>query len=129
MGFQIPHWYKEGSVIVPHVHIYIPDDGTGGVIKFYCEYAWTNIDQTGEVSTTTVSGTITRTASQGINNNAILSFGNITGTGKTISSVFMCRIYRNPADAADTFTSSVWLKSADIHAEKDTEGSRTITAK
>lgn len=129
MGFQIPHSYKEGSDIIPHIHIYIPDDGTGGVIKYYCEYTWTNIDQTGTVATTTISGTITRAANAGINNNAILSFGTVTGTGKTISSVFMCRIYRNPADVGDTFGASTWLKSADIHFECDTLGSKTATAK
>ena len=129
MGFQIPHSYKEGSTIVPHIHLYIPDDGTGGVIKFYCEYTWTNVNQTGTTATTTTSGTITRVANEGINNNAILSFGEIVGTGKTMSSVFMCRIYRNPADAADTFGVSCWLKSADIHIEMDTLGSRQILTK
>ena len=129
LGFQLPHSYKEGSTITPHIHLFIPDDGTGGVIKFLCEYTWTNVDQTGAVATTTVNGTITRTANAGINNNAILSFGDIVGTGKTISSIFMCRIYRDPADATDTFGLSTWMKSADIHFEKDTIGSRTATAK
>lgn len=129
VGFQINHEYKEGSDIVPHLHLFIPDDVTGGNIKFYCEYTWANVDQTGTITTTIVSGTITRAANAGINNNAKLSFGTITGTGKTISSVFMCRIYRDPADVADTFGSSVWLKSADIHYEMDTLGSRTITSK
>lgn len=129
IGFQINHDYKEGSDITPHIHLYIPDDGTGGVIKFYMTYAWSNVSQTGSISETTISGTVTRTASQGINNNAILSFPAITGTGKTISSIIMCRIYRDPADAADTFASSVWLKSADIHYEIDGLGSSTITAK
>ena len=129
LGFQLNHDYKEGSDIVPHLHLYIPDDGTGGVIKFYMNYTWTNIDATGTVSETTVSGTVTRAASAGINHNAILSFGTITGTGKTISSVFMCRIYRDPADVADTFGTSVWLKSADLHYEVDSIGSRGILTK
>lgn len=129
LGFQLNHDYKEGSDIIPHLHLYIPDDGTGGVIKFYMNYTWTNIDSTGSVAETTVSGTITRVANAGIGNNAILSFGTISGTGKTISSIFMARIYRNPADVADTFGVSTWLKSADIHYLCDTCGSRTATAK
>lgn len=129
MAFQLPHSYKEGSNIVPHIHLYIPDDATGGVIKFQCDYVWTNIDTTGSVATTNLTGTITRTASQGINNNAILSFGTITGTGKTISSILTCRIWRDPTDVADTFGSSVWSLSVDIHYEMDTLGSRTITTK
>jgi hypothetical protein len=41
----------------------------------------------------------------------------------------MCRIYRDPTNVADTFGSSVWLKSADIHVECDTIGSREILTK
>jgi hypothetical protein len=129
MGFQLPHSYKEGSDIVPHIHLFIPDNVTGGTIKFYMEYTWTNLEQTGAVSPTTISGTLTRTASEGINNNSVLSFGTVSGAGMTISSMFMCRIYRDPGDVADTFGASVWLKSSDIHVEKDTIGSRTISSK
>lgn len=131
MGFQLNHDYKEGSDIKFHVHLYIPDDGTGGVIKMSCEYTWTNINQTGTVNTTTITGTVTRAANAGINNNAILSFDSaiISGSGKGISSVFMCRIFRDPIDNADTFGLSVWLKSADIHYQVDTLGSRQETAK
>lgn len=129
MSFQIPHSYKEGSDIVPHVHLHIPDDVTGGTIKFYFEYNWTNVDQTGVVATTTISGTTVRTPSQGINTNSKLIFPAITGTGKTISSIISCRIYRDPTDVADTFAASVWMKAADLHYEKDTIGSRTTLVK
>lgn len=124
IGWQLSHTWLEGSDIIPHIHLYIPDNAVGGVIKIYGEYTWTNIGQTGAVATTTVSGTITRTANQGVANNIILSLGAITGTGKTISSMFMSRIYRDPTDVADTFGASVWLKSADIHYQKNMLGSR-----
>jgi hypothetical protein len=129
MGFQLPHEYKEGSSIMPHIHLHVPNDGTGGTIKFYCEYEWANIDQAGAISPVTVAGTKVVTANFGAQNNVIVSFGNIVGTGKTISSIFMCRIYRDPADASDTFGASAWLKSADIHVEIDTLGSRQATSK
>jgi hypothetical protein len=129
LGWQMSHRRKEETNIVPHIHLFIPDDVTGGTIKFYCEYTWTNVNQTGAVATTTISGTVVRGASAGISNNHILSFGTVTGTGKTLSSIFMCRIYRDPADVADTFGSSVWLKSADLHVEIDTVGSREPLAK
>lgn len=124
IGFQIPHSYKEGTDIFPHIHLFVPNDLTGGTIKFYCEYTWTNINQIGVINTTTVNGYIIRSINNGINNNIKLNFGSISGLNKTISSIFMCRIYRNPADIEDTFESSVWLKSADIHIERDTIGSR-----
>lgn len=129
IGFQLPHSYKEGSSIIPHLHLYIPNDVSGGDIYFQMDYTWTNIDQTGAVTPLTLNGTITRSAGQGIANNAVLSFGTISGVGKTISSLLMCRIYRDPTVGQDTFGSSVWLKGADVHFEMDTIGSRTANAK
>lgn len=131
LGFQMPHAMKVNSIIIPHLHCYIPDNGAGGDIKFYCEYTWADINNTGALTPVTISGTITRTANQGIANNAILSFGNVTPTTGQggISSIFMCRIYRDPGNVADTFGASLWLKSADIHVEMDTIGSRTATSK
>jgi hypothetical protein len=126
---QLPHSYKEGSDIVVHVHLYVPDDVTGGTVKMSCTYTWTDINSTGAISETTITGTIVRTASQGIANNAILEFPAITGTGKHISSIIAFRLLRDAGDAADTFGSSVWLKSIDAHFEKDGLGSRTISTK
>jgi len=127
IGFQFYHSiYTGGSITLgPHLHLYIPDDATGGVIKFYMEYTWAEIGSTGALTPVTISGTVTRAANAGIANNAILSFNSAAITGsKGISSVLMCRIYRDPADTADTFGASVWLKSADVHIPKDTQGSR-----
>lgn len=121
--FQLPHAYKEGSNIEPHIHLYVPNDATGGVIKFGCEYTWVNIDGT-EGATATITGTVTIAAGAG-NLHKMISFGSITGTGKTISSILSCRIYRDPADAADTFGASVWMKAADVHHERDKIGSFT----
>lgn len=123
MQWQFPHSWKAGSDIEPHVHLYVPNDGTGGVIKFGMEYTWVNIDGT-EGATTTVTGTLTIAAGAG-NLHKVLSFGAIVGTGKTESSVLSARLYRNPTDAADTFGSSVWLKSADIHHEVEKFGAFT----
>lgn len=128
-GFQMPHSYKVGSDVSPHLHLYIPDNVVGGVIKFSYEYTWTNISQTGAVSVSTGSGTLTRISNAGIAHNEILSLGILNGTGKTISSMLMMRLFRDPTDAADTFEASVWLKSIDLHFEKDTVGSRQILTK
>lgn len=126
--WQLPHGWKEGSDIVPHIHLYIPDDGTGGDIVFSMVYTWQNIDNGTMTETTVTSTAITRAANAGINGNAIASFGTIAGTGKTISSLFSARIMRVQA-GADTFSASTWLRSSDLHIEKDTIGSRAISTK
>lgn len=129
LHFQIYHSYDEVTPVVPHLHLYIPDLLAGGTIKFYADIAWSNTGDTGAESTSTVSGTVVRGASAGIAKNQILSFGDIVGTGKTISSILTMRIYRDPADAGDTFAASVWLKSADVHIRKNTGGSRNELTK
>jgi len=125
MGFQFPHTREDRSPIVPHVHIYAPSDGTGGVVKWGCEYTWTYVWQTGAVATTTVYGTRTIPANTACNNE-IISAGEIVSpfADDDMSSIFMCRWFRDPADSADTFGSSVWLKSADIHVYKVWDGSQ-----
>jgi hypothetical protein len=57
----------------------------------------------------------------------------ITGTSKAISSMLVCRIYRD-ADAADTWAGTASgslpiLLEVDFHFEMDTVGSRAQSAK
>lgn len=126
--FQFRHGYKEGTDVTPHIHLFVPNDATGGVIKFGCEYSWVNKGGA-EPASTTVYGTLTIGATAGNLGNEHLSFGAISGVGKTISSLLTCRIFRDSTDVADTFGSSVWLKSADTHHAMDTVASRGITTK
>lgn len=130
-GFQMPHGWIEGSTIFPHLHLYIPSDATGGAVKFYMEYSWENVGSTGSETVTTISNA-TNYAANTVYKNEIMSLtsgAGIVGTGKTISSVLMCRIWRDATDVGDTFASSVWLKSIDIHVEQDMIGSTTTLVK
>lgn len=120
--YQFPHQWKEGSAIVPHLHLAIPDDGTGGTITMNMTYQWVNHDDAGNLTETTITGSIVRTPNAGVNNNAILAFPPITDATKRISSLFTARITR---DLNDTFVQSVWMKSADIHIEYNSIGSDT----
>jgi len=125
---QLPHSWKEWSDIEPHIHLYIPNDWTGGNIVFTMTYTRQNIDNWTMTEATVTSTAITRTAGQWINGNAIASFWTISGSGKTISSLFAARIMRVQW-WADTFSWKTWLRSADLHIEKDTLWSRTISSK
>lgn len=122
MQFQLLHSWKLGSEISPHLHLYVPSGVPGGTIKYGMEYTWTNIDGI-EGATTTITGSISVGSAAG-NLHKLLEFPKISGTGKTLSSIVSCRIFRNGAsESSDTFGSSVWLKAADIHIEKDSLGS------
>ena len=124
VGYQLNHTYAQGTDIVPHIHITFTSgaaDATKTII-FDLEYEWQDIGTTGAYGTTTVRGTHTIAANNTVYRNTVINFGNIAGAGKKISSTFMTRLVR--MQSVDTFGSSCWLLSADIHIFKDTQGSR-----
>lgn len=127
IGYQLYHSYDEGTAIVPHLHLFIANNGTGGTVIFDLIYTWANAGSTGNLTETTVQASVTLPANTTKYNNYIFSFGNIAGTGMEISSVLMTLVRRR--QDLDTFAGSVWLKSADVHIEKNTMGSREAFTK
>lgn len=117
---QLPHTYREGSDIYPHVHwshnIASPGAG-GGVWKF--EYAWANPGSEAFPASTTISVTVTPNAAAQYDHK-LADLGAITGTGKKVSSVLLFRIYRDVADGADTFANPLFLHELDIHFQAQT---------
>jgi len=123
---QIPHGWKEGSLIEPHIH-WEPQSTNAGNVKWQLNYKWTNRGDVESGSWATL--TSTSAAAGVIGTEQMSSFGFIAGTGKTISSILTLKISRLGDDAADTFTGVALLKEFDIHVEFDTMGSRLITSK
>ena len=122
---QLSHSYKEGSDITPHVH-WSPTNANAGNVKWQLEYTWQNINGTfPAVTTITVVDATDTTAWK----HHIAGFSAITGTGKTISSMLVCRLFRNPGDGDDTYGSDAAFLEVDFHFEKDTVGSRQIFTK
>jgi hypothetical protein len=125
-SIQIPHDYKEGSDVTPHVH-WAPEDNTAGNVRWALEYEWQNIG-TAYAGTTTI--TVDAASPAVAKQHAVGTFSAITGTGKTISSMMLCRLYRNSSHANDTLTGKkAYLLEFDLHYQKDTMGSRQISTK
>jgi len=124
---QLPHGYKVGSNIFPHVH-WTNTTGTpsGSDVVWSLEYTVTSIggtfSNTTIIDATNIIGAITPS---GTGQHVISSFPSISGAGLGISTIIVCRLYRNVNNASDTFANSVGLLGFDIHYEKDTDGSRT----
>lgn len=116
---QLPHDYKQGSDIYPHVH-FLPVDGNSGNVEFQLEYTWANYtDDFGATNTKTgYEATGERT-----NQHLICSLESIAGTNKTISSVLLCRLYRDPESANDSYGSAVFVLEVDFHYQRDSLGS------
>lgn len=122
--WQLIHAAKVGAAFSPHLHIYVPDDVTGGDIVFQMIYRFVPINGTGGADSAPVYGTLTRAANAGINGNAIVEFDMITPpAGATISSMFQAQ-FKRVQGGADTFGGTCWLLSADLHLEFDALGSK-----
>lgn len=126
---QFPHTYKEGSDIYPHLHWTPADRGVaenGNLVGWKLDYTWCNID-----GTFVSSGTIDlQDACDGTNHKHQVAIGAaITGTGKKISSMVMCRLYREDTGADDTWVGTIAAESPailqfDFHHLIDADGSR-----
>lgn len=116
---QLPHGYKEGSDIYPHVHWSPIDTDTGSVV-WRLEYVWQNFGGTfGDTSNISVVDPAEGVAYK----HQIAGLPVIDGTGGTISSVLVCRLYRNGAAVKDTYDNKAALLEFDFHYEADTDGS------
>ncbi|MEI7503846.1 MAG: hypothetical protein WCJ61_11235 [Paludibacter sp.] len=137
---QMPHNYKEGSTIYPHVHWSSTSAAGTNRVRWVLYYQWVNFgDNYVSNSSTFVYGTelatndaISLTAYQHtitpMNPSGVVGTG-IVGTDKKISSVLMCRLYRDGANAADNFSGNAFLLSVDFHYEIDSFGSRETFVK
>lgn len=122
---EILHDYKEGSDIIPHIH-WCPTTTGAGDVKWQLEYSWAN---GGGTITTSTTISATATVSGTVANEQRLNFPTITGTGKTIGSRFVYRLFRDPADGADTYAADAGAFDFGIHYLMDTVGSRQVTTK
>lgn len=123
---QMPHTYKTGTDLHPHVHWAKSVDATGNVVWFL-EYALADINAA-YPSTTTISAVCTAAVGAWIHTKSdlpVISSPSITG----ISSMLVGRLYRNPADALDTYEFDAGLLEFDIHYQVDGIGSDTEDTK
>lgn len=124
-SLQMPHSWKEGSTsLVPHVHV-SSTAGSPGNTRWALAYTWANIGSTFQAPTTVFAiqpdmDTLKHT---------VADFTAISGAGKTIGSMLICKLYRNGASTLDTYPEDAVLLEFDMHYEIDTVGSRATTAK
>jgi uncharacterized protein (UPF0333 family) len=122
---ELKHDYLEGSDIEFHIH-WTPTTTNTGNVKWQVYYTW--IEKDGTYPTPqllTVLSPARGTAWQ----NTYVSFGTISGVGKTINSQLALQIFRVPSDAEDTYADDAAFVAFGIHYQKDTCGSREMTTK
>ena len=122
---QMPHSYKLGTTIHPHVH-WAPTTASTGDVVWQLEYAMADIN--GTISSETLI-TATDAASTVAWQHQYADVGNLTSTFSDVSGIIMGRLYRDPSDGDDTFGNDAAFLEFDVHFEIDTVGSRAETSK
>jgi len=122
---QMPHEWVLESDIRPHLH-WVPnaDALPGERCRWGLEFVWTNA---GEVfgDTTLIYANDNVLSEDPIKNKHYISeFGFIPGAGKTLSSMLVCRIFRDATNIDDTFSDFAGLLEVDFHYLIDMLGSR-----
>jgi len=123
---QMPHSWKVGSTIRPHMHLRFPTASANNT-RWSFGYDLANVDGNfvNAYGTYTAGGTITVANPNNALKHAKASFSTIDMTGYTMSCCIMWRITRLAAsDAADNDLANCALLEFDIHFEIDTVGSR-----
>ncbi len=128
---QLPHSWKEGTTIFPHIH-WTPKTtvALGQVVQWNFEYSWANYDPTPVAFPAITTSTVTVASPFTLGTHLITSLTGsnvgISATGKKVSSILVCRIWRNAdvGNASDTYAGDCGALSLDFHFQMDTFGSR-----
>lgn len=128
---QMPHDWREGTAIYLHVHWVGNVSDTTATPRWGLEYVWKDIFQVfGDTTTIYATGQVDGATDITANRHTITAFAAITpaATENNISSVLIGRIFRNSANAADTYdaaTNKCGLLYIDAHYQRDGSGSVT----
>jgi len=129
---QLPHSWKEGSAISPHIHWQKTTSDSGNVLwRMRYKHAPVNdvmdADWSDPVDVlTTVAGTEdTDTAGKHL----ITSFGTIDMAGRKISHIILYELSRIGGGLADTYGADARLLEFDTHYQIDSFGSETVFVK
>jgi hypothetical protein len=122
---QLPHEWLEGSNLEPHVH-WVPNaNGAAGErVRWGFEYTWTAPFSSFENTTLMYATTNAQDIDLVKDDHLISRFGTLDATGKTLSSMLICRVFRDAEDVGDTFTDFAGFLEFDFHYQKNTLGSR-----
>ena len=125
---QMPHSWA-GTLIYPHVH-FVPktDGGETHRVRWGLEYTWAGIGQVfGNSSILYASSPLALDAGR----HYLTPFAAITPDAgqKNISSMLICRVFRDATHTDDDYNDDAGLLEIDFHYEIDTVGSREMMSK
>jgi len=124
-AFEIPHTYKVGSDLRPHIH-WCPSSTAVGSVKWQLEITTAGVGDAFP-SVTTVSAV---QASDEVDRaHQVVEFDVVDGTSINIGDITGFRLFRDPTDTEDTYGADAIFLSLGIHYEIDGDGSRQVFVK
>jgi hypothetical protein len=124
VNFHMPHVWKPGTMIYPHLHFTVTSSA-GGLVRLGFRYKWARRhDSTGQ---------LTFTAAQTIDLNFTIPPNSedthfvaevpeglgIPGTGLEVDAMILMTIIRDGAHIDDTFPAGIFAITGDLHIEVD----------
>jgi len=123
---QLPHNWLEGSNIYPHVH-WSPVTTEAGNVVWQLDYSWANLDDAFPAPTTMTTDATAAGGTAWVHKLSQFKDGSanayIDGTGKTLSSMLVCRLHRDAGAGDDTLSEDVAFLEFDLHYQVDGFGS------
>ena len=125
---QLPHGYKLGSTIYPHIH-WSPmvNGGSGTKVSWGLEYTWQDLGSVFPASTIIYGNAHVPSDAVPLAKKSYLTpiGSGISTSGLGISSTLICRLFRDAsgAGATDDYDNDAAVMSFDFHYEMDSIGS------
>ncbi len=120
---QMPHSYKRGTALYPHLHFIPADTNATGVAVWGIEFAAGPL--TGVFASASTTYYMTNTIPSSTNIQMIIQgWQAIPGTGLKESSCIFGRIFRSSSVRGDTYPGDLFGISFDLHFERDSLGSK-----
>jgi len=119
---QLPHSWKEGSEIRPHVHWINNRSGSGNIV-WGLEYSIANPGVPGGTYPPSTSIEVVSPVPDTQFTHVIAPFPSIDMTGFTLSTILIMRLFRKATDSQDTCTKKIGMLEIDIHFQVDATGS------
>jgi hypothetical protein len=123
-SLQMAHNYAEGTDAEPHIHYSIDGNGVStDTVVLRVSINWFNVGAAIGAATTTDYKI--PMGSKTADTHYIYDLNALTGTGKTLSSVFTVRIERLQNSGSDTYNNWFCIHDFDVHYQIDGFGSRS----
>ena len=121
---QMPHAWKEGSAISPHVHWQKTTSASGNV-RWSLSYRHAVLGAVMDSAWTVLpASTPLQTDSNTAGQHLMTPLGTIDMSGKLISHMMLCLLERTPLHADDNYGADARLLEIDFHYQIDSRGSR-----